>query len=186
MPRFAAHQAARRSSFTSIRPRHLTRSRFFEWAGTAAAAPGGFGGLSPNEACANPSQFPTPRPGLIDCDWQSPVSVVVGADWLSGVYLAKLEESVGHRQSYIIFVVRDDNDGADVVFELPVNTYQAYNFWGGRSAYAWGCGDGLPWGSTARPRGGHDFLQPAICREHQSGRFVSGWAQASSCAMSSR
>jgi hypothetical protein len=95
-----------------------------------------------------PIPIPDPDTGLVDCDWQSPVSVVVGTDWHSGVYLVKLEESVGHRQSYVIFVVRDDNDSADVVFELPVNTYQAYNFWGGRSAYAWGCGDGLPWGST--------------------------------------
>ena len=92
---------------------------------------------------------PDPETGLIDCDWQSPFTFVVGADWRSGVYLAKLEESVGHCQSYVIFVVRDDNDSADVVFHLPINTYQAYNFWGGRQAYDWGSGDGLPWGSTA-------------------------------------
>jgi len=91
---------------------------------------------------------PDPETGLVDCDWRSPATFVVGTDWRSGVYLAKLEESVGHRQSYVIFVVRDDSDDADVVFELPVNTYQAYNFWGGRSAYRWGSGDGVPWGST--------------------------------------
>ena len=93
--------------------------------------------------------IPDPETGLIDCDWQSPVTLAVGADWRSGVYLAKLEESAGHCQSYVIFVVRDDSDDADVVFQLPVNTYQAYNFWGGRQAYGWGSGDGLPWGSTA-------------------------------------
>jgi hypothetical protein len=91
---------------------------------------------------------PDPETGLVDCDWQSPVTLVVGADWRSGVYLAKLEESVGRRQSYAIFVVRDDDDDADIVFELPVNTYQAYNFWGGKQAYDWGSGDGMPWGST--------------------------------------
>lgn len=96
-----------------------------------------------------PIPAPDPGSGLVDCDWQSPVTFVVGADWRSGVYLAKLEEGVGHCQSYVIFVVRDDNDDADVVFQLPVNTYQAYNFWGGRSAYGWGSGAGLPWGSTA-------------------------------------
>ena len=95
--------------------------------------------------------IPTPdaETGLVDCDWRSPVRFVVGTGWRSGVYLAKLEESAGHCQSYVIFVVRDNNDDADVVFELPVNTYQAYNFWGGRQAYGWGSGDGLPWGSTA-------------------------------------
>jgi hypothetical protein len=96
-----------------------------------------------------PIPSPDPETGLVDCDWQSPAEFVVGADWRSGVYLAKLEESVGRRQSYVIFVVRDDNDNADVVFELPVNTYQAYNFWGGRQAYGWGSGDGIPWGSTS-------------------------------------
>jgi hypothetical protein len=96
-----------------------------------------------------PTPAPDPETGLIDCDWQSPISVVIGADWRSGVYLAKLEESLGLRQSYVIFVVRDDSDEADVVFQLPVNTYQAYNFWGGRSAYAWGSGDAVPWGSAA-------------------------------------
>ena len=95
-----------------------------------------------------PIPAPDPETGLIDCDWQSPFTFVVGADWRSGVYLAKLEESVGHCQSYVIFVVRDDNDRADVVFHVPFNTYQAYNFWGGRQAYDWGSGDGLPWGST--------------------------------------
>lgn len=95
-----------------------------------------------------PITVPDPETGLVDCDWRSPVTFAVEADWRSGVYLAKLEESAGQRQSYVIFVVRDDDDGAEVVFELPVNTYQAYNFWGGRSAYAWGSGDGLPWGST--------------------------------------
>jgi hypothetical protein len=98
-----------------------------------------------------PVPVPDPETGLVDCDWQSQVTVVVGADWRSGVYLAKLEESVGHCQSYVIFVVRDDSDDADVAFQLPVNTYQAYNFWGGRSAYQWGSGDRLPWGSTAGP-----------------------------------
>jgi hypothetical protein len=89
-----------------------------------------------------------PETGLIDCDWQSSFRLAIGADWRSGVYLAKLEESAGHCQSYVVFVVTDHNDHADVVFELPVNTYQAYNFWGGRSAYAWGGGDAVPWGST--------------------------------------
>ena len=52
-----------------------------------------------------PIPSPDPETGLVDCDWQSPVTFVVGADWRSGVYLAKLEESIGHCQSYVIFVV---------------------------------------------------------------------------------
>ncbi len=97
---------------------------------------------------------PDPETGLVDCDWQEPFKLTVRSRWRSGVYLAKLEESVGRSQSYIIFVVRKDTDKADIVYQLPVNTYQVYNFWGGKSAYAWGSGDTLPWGST--------YGQPAV------------------------
>jgi len=48
-----------------------------------------------------PIPIPDPETGLVNCDWQSSVSLVVGADLRSGVYLAKLEESVGHSQSYV-------------------------------------------------------------------------------------
>jgi hypothetical protein len=122
-----------------------------------------------------PIPTPDPETGLIDCDWRPQVSAVVGVDWRSGVYLAKLEESVGHRQSYVIFVVTDSNDGADIVFQLPVNTYQAYNFWGGRSAYAWGCGDALPWGSTpGRQAGLISFNRPYAASTNPAAAFGMG------------
>jgi hypothetical protein len=122
-----------------------------------------------------PIPIPEPQTGLVDCDWQSPVSLVIGSDWRSGIYLAKLEESVGRRQSYVIFVVRDDSDDADVVFELPVNTYQAYNFWGGRSAYGWGSGDGLPWGSTpGRPAVVVSFNRPYAASTNPAAAFGMG------------
>lgn len=89
-----------------------------------------------------------PETGLVDCDWKEPYALVVPKGWLSGAYLAKLEENIRGRQSYIIFVVRSDIDQADIVYQLPLNTYQVYNFWGGKSGYSWGSGNGMPWGST--------------------------------------
>jgi hypothetical protein len=122
-----------------------------------------------------PTPIVDPETGLVDCDWQAPVPFVVGTGWRSGVYLAKLEESVGHCQSYVIFIIRDDDDNADVVFELPVNTYQAYNFWGGRSAYAWGSGDGTPWGSTAgRPAVKVSFNRPYAASTNPAAAFGMG------------
>ena len=119
--------------------------------------------------------IPDPETGLVDCDWQSPVNLVVGADWRSGIYLAKLEESVGHCQSYIIFVVRDDNDDAGIAFQLPVNTYQAYNFWGGRSAYEWGSGDRVPWGiSAGRPATVVSFNRPYAASTNPAASFGMG------------
>jgi hypothetical protein len=60
------------------------------------------------------------------------------ASWQSGVYLAKLTGQGGTgagKNSYIIFVVRDDASTSDFLVNIPVNTYQAYNNWGGKSLY---------------------------------------------------
>lgn len=44
--------------------------------------------------------------------------------------------------------MRDDEASAHYVFQLPVTTYQAYNFWGGKSLYGNSSGAQLPWGSS--------------------------------------
>jgi hypothetical protein len=72
--------------------------------------------------------------GMIECNWTDPYTVTIPADWLSGVYLAKLTGAPSGNQSYILFVVRDDRR-ADFVFQSTVTTYQAYNNWGGKSLY---------------------------------------------------
>ncbi len=80
--------------------------------------------------------------GLIECNWTNPYVLQIPndtadpSDWASGVYLAKLSGSSG-KQSYIVFVVRDDARPSDYMFQTSVNTYQAYNNWGGRSLYAY-------------------------------------------------
>ncbi|MBJ7470132.1 MAG: hypothetical protein JHD16_02480, partial [Solirubrobacteraceae bacterium] len=66
----------------------------------------------------------------------------------SGVYLAKLKgkwldfppgvpavERSG--ESHIVFIVRDDDRPRDALVVLPTNTWQAYNYWGGRSTYTY-------------------------------------------------
>lgn len=81
----------------------------------------------------------TGRSGYISCRWQASYHLAVPSSWLSGVYLAKLTAAgrVAHAwQSYIIFVVRNDASTSAVLFQSSVNTYQAYNGWGGRSLYA--------------------------------------------------
>lgn len=83
------------------------------------------------------------KSGLIDCAWINPLSLTTSspedpADWVSGVYLAKLTAPDSGAQSYIIFVVRDDERAAALLFQLSVTTYQAYNYWGGKSLYNWG------------------------------------------------
>ncbi len=72
--------------------------------------------------------------GTVECKWIDPYAVTIPADWLSGVYLAKLTGVPSGSQSYIMFVVRDERR-ADFVFQSTVTTYQAYNNWGGKSLY---------------------------------------------------
>lgn len=83
---------------------------------------------------------PDPATGLIECDWNPSYDLATSnaadpADWVSGIYLAKLTGTPSDKQSYIIFVVRDDVRQADFLFQSSVTTYQAYNSWGGKSAY---------------------------------------------------
>jgi N,N-dimethylformamidase beta subunit-like, C-terminal/Fibronectin type III domain len=64
--------------------------------------------------------------GLIDCNWSVGYTLAVPDTWTSGVYLAVLANQQKY-QSYIIFVVRDDARTADLIYQQPVTTYQAYN-----------------------------------------------------------
>ena len=103
---------------------------------------------------------PDPTTGFVEANWVNPFELqtsdsISGDPWPTGVYLARLTESVGGMQSYIIFVVRDDGNHHDMLFQLPVTTYQAYNAWGGKSIYGFNSGIAEPWGSTPGARATH-------------------------------
>ena len=83
---------------------------------------------------------PDPITGLVECNWLNPFVLDIPNDadptvWMSGIYVAKLTESLGHKQQYIVFTVRDDGRFSDLIMAQTVNTYQAYNAWGGKSLY---------------------------------------------------
>jgi hypothetical protein len=127
---------------------------------------------------------PIPAPdadGLIECAWTDPYTISVPnngsdpTDWASGVYLAKLTESAGGKQSYIIFTVRDDARPATYVFQSSVNTWQAYNNWGGKSTYDYQSLGGPAYKVSfnrpyARNSGTGDFLGSPSTEQ-----FVYGW-----------
>ncbi|HLO46885.1 MAG TPA: N,N-dimethylformamidase beta subunit family domain-containing protein [Kamptonema sp.] len=78
--------------------------------------------------------------GLIECNWKDPYLLKIpnsAGEWTSGVYLVKLTASKTGKQSYIIFVVRDDKRKSDILFQSSVTTFQAYNNWGFKSLYRW-------------------------------------------------
>jgi hypothetical protein len=102
---------------------------------------GGTGGREVHRAfgqVGTPQPVPTPDPeaSLAAANWLPSYSLVVPYGWVSGVYLVRLLATNEARDvGYILFVVRDDNQAADFVYKLPVNTYQAYNNWGGKSFF---------------------------------------------------
>lgn len=77
--------------------------------------------------------------GLMECDWgQNSYSWAPPAGTVSGFFIAQLTKltngDIG-KQSYIIFVVRDDNrnPSSEFLFQSAVTTYQAYNDYPGVS-----------------------------------------------------
>lgn len=111
--------------------------------------------------------------GLVECDWRDPYVLTTGnsvdpADWPSGVYVAKLTAASG-KQSYIPFVVRDDSRASDILFQCSVNTYQAYNDWGGWSLYTNPRAHAV---SFNRPYGGAFGLGDFISYEFHMLRFL--------------
>src|SRR5206468_1713838 len=80
---------------------------------------------------------PIPSPdaeGMVAVNWQPSFTLQTAVDWVSGAYLVKLITDLGD-VNYIPFVVRDDADGAGILFVVEVTTWQAYNAWGGKSLY---------------------------------------------------
>jgi hypothetical protein len=96
------------------------------------------------------SEHPVPPMAYAEgCGWTESYRLDVPASWRSGVYRARLiarvprgaftrwcDQSAEHS---ILFVVRAAEPGATspILMQLCTNTYQAYNFWGGRSLYAY-------------------------------------------------
>lgn len=74
--------------------------------------------------------------GLVDCgNWAISASWRVPANAVSGVYFARLVRSDTAGASQIVFVVRNDSSGSDVVFQTADESWQAYNPYGGHSLY---------------------------------------------------
>jgi hypothetical protein len=83
---------------------------------------------------------PTPAPtgtGLVECAWPVTFTIRTDPSWASGIYLAVMTRADGP-QSYVPFVVRADERKGVAVVQSSVTTWQAYNFWGGKSLYVGG------------------------------------------------
>ena len=70
---------------------------------------------------------------LVEANWQPSFTLRIGADWTTGLYVAKLTDAHDW-QAYVSFEVRGNLDSAYVVV-VPDTTTAAYNDWGGYSLY---------------------------------------------------
>ena len=96
---------------------------------------------------------PDPETGLVDCDWRDPYRLDTrdeSGSWPSGIYLARLTTMTGAGrdgaeaaglQSFIVFVVRDDERPSALLFQSSVTTFAAYNNWCGKSLYGFNSGN---------------------------------------------
>lgn len=74
--------------------------------------------------------------GLLDCsNWSTTDTITTTQDWPTGVYWVRLVREDNNTDNAILFVVRHDGDNGDILYQLPTNTYQAYNNYGSKSLY---------------------------------------------------
>lgn len=67
-------------------------------------------------------------------NWTNPATISIPRTWVSGVYEAQFVAQSGAINN-TLFVVRNDASHAPVGVLVSLNTYQAYNAWGGHSLY---------------------------------------------------
>jgi hypothetical protein len=105
------------------------RTGWYGGAGGRRMGEGGPVAVTPQPAC--PRDKTT---SLVACSWSTSFSWTVPMDAVSGVYLVKLTGS-SHYQAWVPFVVYDGRT-ADIVANVNVSSWQAYNDYGGESLYS--------------------------------------------------
>src|SRR6185503_4274428 len=116
------------SSAASTATWTLYRLGDYGGAGARNVASGGPVSVSPQPAC--PMEAGT---GLVRCSWPTTFKVYVDTQSVSGLYALKLTRADG-KTRFVPLVVTDDRR-ADLLFQASVQTYIAYNNWGGESLY---------------------------------------------------
>lgn len=81
-----------------------------------------------------PRTFTLPANASQDgCGWPSVVSWSIPTSTAPGAYFGRFTHN--KRTTYVLFVVRPNTPRSSIVCQLPVNTYQAYNPFGGHCLY---------------------------------------------------
>ncbi|MEO0915362.1 MAG: N,N-dimethylformamidase beta subunit family domain-containing protein, partial [Pseudomonadota bacterium] len=106
------------------------------------------------------------------CGWEPSFDLVIGENWKSGIYAARLNDE-RRQDTFMPFIVRpsDDQPKAPIAVLANVNTWNAYNGWGGFSRY-----DRKAHGSFLRPDPG---ASPTASNSHlmKAEMWVNGWLE---------
>ncbi len=79
--------------------------------------------------------------GLRTCsNWRPSYTLLIPDDWVSGVYIVRVERQDTGGENDTVFVVRDDDSDSAILFQQSVTTMHAYNNYGGKSAYTYNSG----------------------------------------------
>ena len=88
-----------------------------------------------------PVRSPDPSTGELDTGWRVTDAMSVGAAWTTGYYVAKLILTGGANAgqgSWVPFIVRAPAGAKSAILvQASVNTWEAYNNWGGKSLYSY-------------------------------------------------
>jgi DNA-binding beta-propeller fold protein YncE len=106
----------------------LYRFGWYGGAGARRVAEGGPAAVGPQPAC--PVEAGT---GMVRCAWATAFRIPLARDLLSGYYAVKLVRDDGW--AVLAPLVLVDDRRADLLVEAAIQTWQAYNGWGGESLY---------------------------------------------------
>lgn len=97
---------------------------------------------SDEQGSAQPLPGPPPADAHappIRADWPVTDTFTVGSNWVSGYYMIRFVLTSGPRAglaSWTFLIVREPpGRNSQILVQVPVNTWEAYNAWGGKSLY---------------------------------------------------
>jgi PKD repeat protein len=79
---------------------------------------------------------PDTTTGYWSCaNWENSMTIPGSSLPASGIYIARIKDLSNGEDNQIIFTVRNDSRHSELLYKLPIATYQAYNYFNGHSLY---------------------------------------------------
>lgn len=114
------------------------------WYGGGGARRVRCGAACQRNSAGRPQPMPRPDPvtGEVRAPWPVTDAIAIGPSWVSGYYIADVVATSGPSTGTgdtVVFIVRalPTATPSRILVVAPVNTWAAYNPWGGKSSYAY-------------------------------------------------